>query len=131
MNDSLITSFLTSRIPDRLAIYQFGSEAKGTTRPGSDIDLAVLARTPLSPEACFNLAQDLSIQLHRDIDLVDLRRATTVMRAQVISTGQRLAVFDRNGTAEFEMYAYSDYSRLNEERREILKTISTRGSIYG
>jgi hypothetical protein len=29
------------------------------------------------------------------------------------------------------MYAYSDYARLNEERREILKGIANRGLVYG
>ena len=29
------------------------------------------------------------------------------------------------------MYVYSDYARLNEERREILKGITKRGLVYG
>ena len=29
------------------------------------------------------------------------------------------------------MYAYSDYARLNEERREIVKGITERGVVYG
>jgi hypothetical protein len=29
------------------------------------------------------------------------------------------------------MYTYSDYARLNEERRDILKRISASGLVYG
>lgn len=39
--------------------------------------------------------------------------------------------FDGPARREFEMYAYSDYARLNEERREILKYIAKRGFVYG
>jgi hypothetical protein len=62
---------------------------------------------------------------------VDLRTASTVMRMQVISTGICLDAPDDQTRREFEMYAYSDYARLNEERREILKRISESGLVYG
>lgn len=131
MNIESITKFLTQHIADLQAIYQFGSHVRGNARPGSDIDLAVLARDPISAERLFQITQDLAIQLNRDVDLLDLRATSTVMRAQVISTGQCLESKDEPARAEFEMYAYSDYARLNEERRDILKDIKERGLIYG
>jgi hypothetical protein len=79
----------------------------------------------------FELAQELAAQLHRDVDLVDLRTASTVMRMQVLSTGECLAAPNEAARREFEMYAYSDYARLNEERREILKRVSASGLVYG
>lgn len=126
-----ITQFLTEHIPDLIAIYQFGSQAQGTARPDSDIDLAVLALTRIPPEQLFSLAQELAIRVGRNVDLLDLRSTTTVMRAQIISTGRCLDSRDEQARAEFEMYAYSDYARLNEERRELLKDIKERGLIYG
>lgn len=126
-----ITQFLTEHIPDLIAIYQFGSQVHGTARPDSDIDLAVLALTRTPAERLFHLAQELAIQLGRTMDLLDLRSTTTVMRAQIISTGRCLKSHDDQARAEFEMYAYSDYARLNEERRELLKNIKERGLIYG
>ena len=126
-----ITRFLSEQIPDLLAIYQFGSQAQGTARPDSDIDLAVLAITQLTGERLFHLAQELAIQIGRYVDLLDLRGTTTVMRAQIISTGRCLESRDEQARAEFEMYAYSDYARLNEERRDLLKDIKERGLIYG
>lgn len=131
MTPAAMTEFLTERIPELIAIYQFGSEGRGDASPSSDIDLAVLAHDPIPAETLFQVAQDLAVQLHRDVDLLDLRATSTVMRAQVISTGQCLKSKDEPARAEFEMYAYSDYARLNEERRDILGDIKERGLIYG
>lgn len=116
MDMQTITRFLVEQIADLLAIYQFGSQ--GTARPDSDIDLAVLARKPMSAERLFHLAQELAVRLGRNVDLLDLRSTTTVLRAQIISTGRCLKSHDNQARAEFEMYAYSDYARLNEERRD-------------
>ncbi|MDH5626198.1 MAG: nucleotidyltransferase domain-containing protein, partial [Nitrospira sp.] len=104
---------------------------RGILRPESDIDLAVLSQETLPELHRFELAQELAIQLHRDVDLVDLRSASTVMRMQVLSTGTCLTSEDEQARREFEMYAYSDYARLNEERGTILKGITKSGLVYG
>jgi uncharacterized protein len=94
------------------------------------VDLAVLACDPIPAMRRFGLAQELAIQLHRDVDLVDLRTASTVMRMQVISTGECLDAPNEPTRREFEMYVFSVYARLNEERRGILDDIRARGSVY-
>lgn len=131
MNDSALIEFVRQAIPDFIALYRFGSQANGNIRPESDVDLAVLACHPIPALRRFELAQELAAQLHRDVDLVDLRSASTVMRMQVISAGECLDAPDEAAQREFEMYAYSDYARLNEERREILKRVRASGMIYG
>jgi len=131
MDDSRLIEYIREAVPDLIALYRFGSQAKGTSRPDSDVDLAVLTRDPIPNLRRFELAQELAIRLHRDVDLVDLRTASTVMRMQVISTGECLDAPDQSARREFEMYAYSDYARLNEERREILKRIRASGLVYG
>ncbi len=131
MNDSALIEYISTAIPDLIALNRFGSQAKGTARPHSDIDLAVLTHTPIASLHRFELAQELATRLHRDVDLVDLRAASTVMRMQVLSTGTCLATFDDLARRTFEMYTYADYARLNEERRDILKGITARGLVYG
>lgn len=131
MDSKTITRTLTEQLPDAIAIYLFGSQARGRAHPTSDIDIAVLAHDPIPGLQLFQLAQDLALRLHREVDLVDLRRASTVMRAQILSTGQRVETTDEQAVAEFEMYAYADYARLNEERRDLLKGITERGLVYG
>lgn len=101
MTDSSLIAHIKKSVPGLIAFYRFGSIERGTTRPDSDVDL------------------------------VDLRSASTVMRMQVLSTGTCLTTEDDRARREFEMYAYSDYARLNEERREILNGIAKRGLIYG
>lgn len=131
MNDNALIQFAKQAIPDLIALYRFGSQTKSSARPDSDVDLAVLTRHPIPALRRFELAQELAAQLHRDVDLVDLLSASTVMRMQVISTGECLAAPDEAARRQFEMYAYSGYARLNEERSEILKRISATGLVYG
>ncbi|MEK6533666.1 MAG: nucleotidyltransferase domain-containing protein [Nitrospirota bacterium] len=131
MDDPALIEYLRKSVPELIALYRFGSQAKGTARPDSDVDLAVLTRNPIPAMRRFELAQELAIQLHREVDLVDLRSASTVMRMQVVSTGECLNAPNESARREFEMYAYSDYARLNEERRDILKRIAESGVVYG
>ncbi|CAN5730634.1 hypothetical protein BH20ACT11_BH20ACT11_16830 [soil metagenome] len=76
-------------------------------------------------------AQELASRAGRDVDVVDLARASTVMRAQVVHEGERLYCADGTACDTFEDYVYSSYARLNEERREILRDILSRGRVYG
>ena len=130
INDSSLIQYIRQSVPSLIALYRFESQAKGTARRDSDVDLAVLARDPIPNLRRFELAQELAVQLHREVDLVDLRTASTVMRMQVLSTGTCLNTQNESVRREFEMYDYSDYARLNEERREI-KRISASGLVYG
>lgn len=91
----------------------------------------MLSREPIPNLRRFELAQELAARLHRDVDLVDLCTASTVMRVQVLSAGTCLISQDDPTRRSFEMYAYSDYARLNEERREIVTGITRRGLVYG
>ncbi len=96
MNDDALTEFVRQAIPDLIVLYRFGSQTKGLARPDSDVDLALLARQPVPPLRRFELAQELAAHLHRDVDFVDLCATSTVMRMQVISTGECLfTVSDR------------------------------------
>jgi predicted nucleotidyltransferase len=109
----------------------FGSQAREDAGPGSDIDLAVLTLGNLDPVERWKLQEDLAAQAHQNVDLVDLRRASTVMRVQVLRDGRLLADLQPSVRANFEATALSAYARLNEERREILNDIAARGSVYG
>lgn len=102
------------------AIYLFGSAASGQVHPGSDIDIAILPKTSVDPYAVFLAAQKLADLLGCEVDLVDLSRSSPVFKAQVIGKGRLLENADPFRTAEFEMYALSDYARVNEERRVVL-----------
>jgi predicted nucleotidyltransferase len=119
-----------SEMPSVVAIYLFGSAAAGELRTDSDIDLAVLPAAPAPTAQLWSLAQGLEVSAGRDVDLIDLLSASTVMCAQVISKGKRLYCANELLCSNFEDRVYADYARLNEERRHILDDIRERGRIY-
>ena len=106
-----------------VAVYLFGSAAAGRTRPDSDVDVAVLFPQSITPKELFELQTDLAEALSCDVDLIDLTAANTVMRKEVLRTGRLIFEADRLRREEFEMYALSDYARLNEERAPVLAAL--------
>ncbi len=126
-----IVRFLTERFPNLKAIYLFGSSVNPDGRVKGDIDLAILPKNPISPWERWKAAQELAVQIETEIDLVDLLRASTVMRLQVISSGQCLYEERTEDRERYENAVFSAYVRLNEERRGILEDVYARGSVYG
>ena len=121
---------LLDRVPDVQAVYAFGSRAEGAARPDSDLDLAVLAARPLDPVDRFDVQEAVAAALGLDVDLVDLRSASTVMRVEVLRTGQVIHDVDPTARAFFETRVLSAYALLNEERRGILEDIRQRGRVH-
>lgn len=126
-NETIVDRILKT-IPYAKAIYRFRSAGTLFERP--DSDLALLAPNFLDQMVCWELAQDLAVLLKRDVDLVDLQRASTVVRHQIVSDGQRIHCAHGFQAGEFESRALSDYVRLNESRRDILQDIQKRGRIH-
>ncbi|MCC6619667.1 MAG: nucleotidyltransferase domain-containing protein [Deltaproteobacteria bacterium] len=111
-------------------VYLFGSHAAGATHPESDVDLAVLSRHPIGAMARFELAQALAGRLGREVDLVDLSSASTVLRKEVVAHGRLLHASAPRARADFEWRALADYARLNEERRPILERVAREGRVH-
>ena len=88
-------------------------------------------RPDRNPRKGRGLAQVSAAEYSRDVDLIDLQQASTVMRIQVISTGERLYCSDEHACELFEDFVYSSYAHFNEERAGILRDIAQRGSVYG
>jgi uncharacterized protein len=123
-------SLLEKRVPNLLAVYLYGSHAKGVVRADSDVDLAVLGDAPVGAPLMWELKGTLEGLVRRTVDLVDLAVAPTVLRAQVVSTGLVVHDGDRARRQEFEARVLSDYARLNEERWEILERVRREGRIH-
>ncbi|MFN2427110.1 MAG: nucleotidyltransferase family protein [Candidatus Binatia bacterium] len=131
IDDNAIVRVLRREFPDSAAIYRFGSTAENSAGSDSDIDLAILPDGPIDAMRRFGVQESLAAELHRNVDLIDLAAASTVLRMQVVAKGQVLATFDPAKQSVFEDYVFSSYARLNEERREILQRIKAEGRVYG
>lgn len=125
-----LTHHLRARLPGLLAIYRFGSFGTDQERANSDIDLGLQADGPLDPVALFDIAGELATFARREVDLVDMIRCSTVMRAQIVATGERIFCRDRARCESFADSAFSAYAYLNEARRELLNDFRSRGSLH-
>ncbi len=96
----------------------------------SDIDIAFLGEQECSGYEIFLMAQELSNVLKKEIDLIDLSKASTVFKAQVIGTGKVIYCTENFDKDTFHIRVLKDYAFLNEERAGILKNIINRGVIY-
>jgi len=126
-----LTKTIRAAVPDLQAVYMFGSRARGDAGPKSDLDLAVLADKRLPELQRWALQERLAQLAHMDVDLVDLRRASTVLRVQVLASGQVLADVVPRARAEFEAIALGAYARFQDERRGIVEDARARGRVHG
>lgn len=112
-------------------IIVFGSYTKGSFREDSDLDIAFLSHQEFSSHEIFLIAQGLASLIHRDVDLVNLRGASTVFKAQIVATGEVIYSQDEQRLYDFQIRSLKEYALLNEERANVLQTIKERGAIYG
>ena len=126
-----IVDVILRELPDVEAVYLFGSAASGLSRKDSDVDIAILPAKILSSVERWKIGGEVAYALKKEIDLIDLRQTSTVMRFQIISTGICLYSHDTSSREIFEDFVYSSYLRFNEERKDLLMDIQRRGRIYG
>lgn len=111
-------------------IYLFGSTAKGTAHAKSDLDIAFLTSANLDEYEVFMIAQQLATKLNRDIDLVDLRKASTVFQGQIVATGKIIYCTDEQARMNYEMRVLKMYAKLGEERKLIIDDIEESGTVF-
>ena len=127
----IVIEALVNIVPDLKGVYLFGSRADGSARPDSDFDFAFLnTGTRLSDLAVHSLRLALATSLDAEVDLVDLRAASTVLQFQIISKGQRIYSSDDSFCDTFDLFVYSSYQHLNEGQQGIIQDIRQRGKVY-
>jgi predicted nucleotidyltransferase len=95
-----------------VAVYLFGSVARGTASPRSDVDVAILferAPEPTLDAQPFGLKADLEALLGRPVDLVVLNRASPDLTHRVLRDGQLVFESDRSARVRFEVRSRSAY----------------------
>lgn len=121
---------LQSGLPQLLAVYAFGSRIRGDARPDSDLDLAVLVAGYADPVVLWELAGELSDAAGCQVDLLDLRAASTVMQYQVVTTGERWWSKDAQAPI-YEAAILSEKTALDTARAALLDDVRREGRIYG
>lgn len=138
-NDSIATcekliQLVLEAWPDTQAIYLFGSWNTEYERPESDVDIAVLLPAAQAKKAGFLGLSDLHLALQtavgREVDLINLRQAPTVLQKEVVLTGRRIFCVPGTIVDEFELLVLALYQKLNEERTGILAEGLKSGRFY-
>jgi len=109
-------------LPGLVAVYVHGSVAKGTCRPGSDLDLALLFRHDVSPDRVklMHIAGELAAVLKVPVHIGILDRNSLVYAKEVIENGALIFCTDKKSSALFSMYCLSGYAELNEQRQRVI-----------
>jgi predicted nucleotidyltransferase len=109
-------------VPDVDGIYLFGSVARGRTRPGSDVDVALLLPPgrKISPDELLATMAELEGLTHRAVDLSVLNTQTQLVHAkEVVTTGVCFFARSQERIRVFEMQVLSDYARFLEDRAPV------------
>jgi uncharacterized protein len=122
-------------LPSTMAIYVFGSRASNDATDQSDLDMAVLVAGYAEVVALWSLASDIAVEINCDVDLLDMRAASTVMQYQILSKGSRVWQSSVAAVALdvglFECAMLSEMTALNEFRGGLITDIQKSGRIYG
>jgi uncharacterized protein len=126
----LIVAALRGGPPVRLAIL-FGSTARGTQRSDSDIDIGIVPEDPELPlNEELTLQTELSRVSGRQVDLVRLDRASTLLRWQVVRHGRALVEAEPFAAARFTadtVAEYLDFAPAFERAAENFRRVLTAG----
>jgi predicted nucleotidyltransferase len=101
-------------------VILFGSAARESLRPDSDIDIAMLTARTYTPYELFLAAGELADYLNREVDLIDFVQSSPVFRSQIIGNYELLLDDNPMERQYAFMRALKEYVKLNEERSAIL-----------
>jgi len=107
-------------------LWLFGSEAQGTARPDSDVDLAALFRGRPAPLDILGARGDLEDILGREVDLVDLDRTSPILAMQVLRHGRLLVDGAPKRRIAFFSRTLNLYDDLKIQRREAERALIAR-----
>lgn len=130
----LIVRIVLEHYPEVQAIYLFGTYGTLDEWPDSDVDIAVLLPPAEAKRAGALVMSDLHLVLEtllgKDVDLINLRRVSTVLQKEVVFADRRIFCADVYAADEFEMLTLSFYQKLIQERAGILADGLANGKFY-
>ena len=110
-------------------VWLFGSEARGTAGPTSDVDFGVLCEPSLELDR-FRLIDGIGRALSRDVDVIDLATAAPVLTWEVLTTGR--LVFEGDAVRVETFMRRARFAAEDAEQRDrmvLLAQIDDAGAI--
>lgn len=119
-----IVGVLQQSVAGLQAAYLYGSCSNGGYVEGSDVDIALLFEPAASPNRSVNLLlhpvyAELVLALGRDIDLINLRYADTLLQSEVLFQGECILCADALAREEFELRVMRAFQELNVLRESV------------
>ncbi|MEN8259451.1 MAG: nucleotidyltransferase domain-containing protein [Pseudomonadota bacterium] len=109
-----------AKFPQIKVAILFGSFCQGNADQDSDLDIAVAAAKPLSPEEKMSLIEELAQFSGRPVDLIDLQTAGGLILHRALTRGQLLHCTDRSLYAEIIKKMLFHQADFMPYRRRIL-----------
>ena len=113
--EATLQKFFVTRADGIVAVYLYGSQARDTATPASDVDLGILyaASPPLSFEGLpLDLEAEIERLLRRPVQIVVLNHAPTDLVHRVLRDGHLLVEQDRSRRIRFEVKARNEFFDL-------------------
>jgi len=122
---------LMSGRPEILEAYLFGSVARSSAQPHSDVDIAVYVDEAKLPDAPFGYEAALSAECIKAlgtnrVDVVRLNRAGPLLYHRVLRDGCRFLARDIQATTTREGYALSRYCDYVPQLAKLERTAARR-----
>ena len=115
--------------PEIETAYLHGSAAKGTLRPDSDLDIAILPPPgkTFPMKARLDCAASIESVLHRTVDLGLLSTNNLIYAKEVIEHGKELFSKNPFHAKRFLATCLSMYADLQQQRKEVINAYSALG----
>ncbi len=106
------------KIPEVVAIFLFGSQAKEETKPISDIDIAVIVDNPSR-----EIEADIGSFSSQKIDLVLFHRLPLHIKFEVLKYGKVLYIRDEEYLTDIELNVLREYLEFSHFYKNITAEI--------
>jgi len=119
-------------IDDVSLVFLFGSMATGRSRRKSDVDIAILFKSPPRIDHSNDIRSmedKLSALLRKEVDLVHLDHASPILKMQVLKNGVLVYASDKKHFYQFHVDTLNQYDDLKMVRKECEKSI-LKGRLY-
>ncbi len=115
-----VINILNQKI-DCEAIIIFGSFARGTQNKESDVDIAIKINRDITKKELYDISNELSDELKRDVDLVNLNTIENDgFKYEILINGITIYCKDSYQFDLYKLDAYREYLDLNEARKTMI-----------